>query len=427
GALASAGCGVLSAALRLRAHPAVAALGWLAAGHGSGWVYISTLFANMSNFHRKERGFVVGIMACFFGASSAVLVALLGGCLGGHFSGGACQGGFMGGSVQTYTAFLAVCIPAVVVPGALLTSRAEAEPAPSPDCERAPRRFGAVAALAMALVSVISVQPVRGPGGPLGADLVELRGAAAARPAAARAAGHWALLGAPPGPQGRPAPGVADRGAAGGRPARGGPRAVRGRAHVGVLDPLGGLRAHRGRRPLHAELRGSIVESRSLGDDVPRLCVVVAMSCDAATRFATGTAASRGAPLLGLLALGPLLLVAAQGVLLCDALAGVAPLYAACALLGVSDGAMWSTGPLLVGHTFGLRSAGRLFGLVVLAAAGFTLVFMLGVEPWVYKAHVPPGGGACRGPECFRQTHLLIGACGAVAACSVLALVVRKR
>ena len=87
-------------------------------------------------------------------------------------------------------------------------------------------------------------------------------------------------------------------------------------------------------------------------------------------------------------------------------------MYVACIVLGLSDGIMWSLGPLLTGKLFGMKHSGKNFGMVVLAAAIFALALSLSLEPRVYQAHVSAGGKECFGKACFALTHYVCAALG---------------
>merc|ERR1712190_408263 len=109
------------------------------------------------------------------------------------------------------------------------------------------------------------------------------------------------------------------------------------------------------------------------------VCVIVVMGFDTFSRFLSGFSVGKGVPPTKLLICGPLFMV--LGELLLQFSDGVGQLYVACAVFGLSDGIMWSLGPLLTGKSFGLRSAGRNFGFVVLGAATFALLLGFGLEP----------------------------------------------
>ena len=59
GVLAGAGYAITYFALRNQWSVYGACAGWFIAGHGSGWIYISTLFSNLKNFGPAQRGYVV--------------------------------------------------------------------------------------------------------------------------------------------------------------------------------------------------------------------------------------------------------------------------------------------------------------------------------------------------------------------------------
>jgi len=153
---------------------------------------------------------------------------------------------------------------------------------------------------------------------------------------------------------------------------------------------------------MNLNLLASLVKSRGMEPVVAYFCVIVVMGCDAPMRFLSGFSVSKGVSPTGLLVCGPILMIFAQVLLASSHRVGV--LYAACVLVGASDGIMWGLGPLLSSKAFGLASAGRNFGFVVLGAACFTLVLSFGLEPTVYQAHTPPGAKVCTGHGCFGAT-----------------------
>ena len=94
---------------------------------------------------------------------------------------------------------------------------------------------------------------------------------------------------------------------------------------------------------------------------------------------------------------------------------GIGLLYAACIVIGLSDGILWSIGPLLTSKLFGMQSAGRIFGSVVIAAACFALLLSLGVEPAVYQHHTAPNTTDCAGDACFAVSHYVAASLGSAA------------
>jgi len=168
---------------------------------------------------------------------------------------------------------------------------------------------------------------------------------------------------------------------------------------------------------MNLNLLASLVKSRGMEPVVAYFCVIVVMGCDAPMRFLSGFSVGKGVSPTGLLICGPILMIFAQ--MLLASSHSVGALYAACVLIGASDGIMWGLGPLLSSKAFGLASAGRNFGFVVLGAACFTLVLSFGLEPTVYQAHTPPGANVCTGHGCFQATLWVsanLGLIGAVAA-----------
>lgn len=146
--------------------PGSVALAWFLAGHGSGWIYIATLFTNLKNFPPVQRGFVVGVMACFFGTSSAVWVLILNGCVGGHYENSTnllpqlpadtqkmiCVDGGLGGDVVAYMAVLAITIPTVVLISTLVTRHIVVEEDSHAGEER---RFAGILGLTLMLIVFI--------------------------------------------------------------------------------------------------------------------------------------------------------------------------------------------------------------------------------------------------------------------------------
>lgn len=157
----------------------------------------------------------------------------------------------------------------------------------------------------------------------------------------------------------------------------------------------------------------SMVKSRGLVPGIASSCVIVVMASDTISRFCSGFAVSKGVSATGLLAFGPVLMATGHLMLAKDL--GVGLLYAACVGIGLSDGIMWSVGPLLTSKLFGMRSAGKIFGSVVIAAACFALLLSLVVEPAVYQQHTAPNMTDCIGEACFAASHYTAAGIGVAA------------
>jgi len=174
-------------------------------------------------------------------------------------------------------------------------------------------------------------------------------------------------------------------------------------------------------------LLASLVKSRGMMPTVSYFCVIVVMGCDTYLRFLSGFSVGKGMSPTRLLIWGPILMI--LGMVLLASSHSVGALYAACVLIGASDGIMWGLGPLLAGMAFGLRSGGRNFGFVVLGAVCFTLLLSFGLEPTVYQAHTRPGAKVCTGHGCFGATLWASAGLGCIgtAAAVVLHLQMRPR
>merc|ERR1719277_2206992 len=160
----------------------------------------------------------------------------------------------------------------------------------------------------------------------------------------------------------------------------------------------------------------AIVTSRSMEHETAGVLVVVQMGFDTAGRLASGFLVGR-LSLTHFLVLSPCLSVVGQILLAGGSSTG---LYIACAMLGLSDGIMWTMGPLFVGKAFGLERVGRHFGITVLSAALFQATLSLGLEPFVYHQHTAPGEHVCFGSSCFAATHWTACAAAAVAVAAAL-------
>lgn len=152
----------------------------------------------------------------------------------------------------------------------------------------------------------------------------------------------------------------------------------------------------------------SIAASRGEDHSVGAFAVILLTSSDTFSRFVSGFVVGRGAPATTVFTLGPVLGIAGQALLVASG--DVNAMYAACVLVGLSDGVMWTLGPLYTGKLFGLPAAGRNFGLVILSAAAWGLALSLYVEPLFFYRHAQ-GGVDCYGAKCFEGLHFVsIGA-----------------
>lgn len=196
-------------------------------------------------------------------------------------------------------------------------------------------------------------------------------------------------------------------------------------AAVGELTPLQAIQTKRfwalwatfgatvGGDIMVLNIVSSMVKSRGLVPGIASSCVIVVMASDTISRFCSGFAVSKGVSATGLLAFGPVLMVTGHLMLAKDL--GVGLVYAACVGIGLSDGIMWSVGPLLTSKLFGMRSAGKIFGSVVIAAACFALLLSLVVEPAVYQQHTAPNMTDCIGEACFAASHYTAAGIGIAA------------
>lgn len=392
-------------ALIHRWHPLVAAVAWATVGHGSGWIYISTLFSNVKNFTPADRGFVVGTMSTFFGVSATIMVAILGGCIGGSItSHGDCEGGFLGGSVIDYIKFLGVFVGGISILGICLT-RVQERSATAPD-DFVHFRFNLLLAGVLILVAFICGVNVSA----LTFDpwiktyanyvLFALLLAFLALPI------HFA---------------GEDEESEDATDDCDGESSISEQAFVCAPEGLTPGEVVRTRRfwalwlvfgatvggyIMTLNNLGSMATSRSLDTLAGRLGIIFATGSDTFSRFLSGFVVGKGVPLTMLLGCGPLLMCASQVIFVFSTES--AWFYVACIILGLADGIMWTLGPLFTGKAFGLRASGKNFGLVVLAAACFALLLMLGLEPAVYHAHLRPGETVCYGVGCFQLTHAFV-------------------
>jgi len=420
GVMAGMGYTAMCLALLYRWPSPVAALAWFAVGHGSGWIYISTLFSNLKNFAPQERGFVVGAMACFFGASAAINVALLNGCIGGQVGADkACSHGLLGGDVVSYMAMLALVVPCVTIIGAMLTSVHEGHTPAAGDL--AGRRFGALLAGALTVVAFICGSNYYA----MAIDatirqwssivLVALLSLFMFVPMGASPVERFTTEAAAPDPK----QAIKDNGVSTNvpPPSLGPLEAVR-TCRFWALFTAFGITV--GADIMTLNLLASLVKSRGMMPMVAYFCVIVVMGCDTYLRFLSGFSVGKGVSPTGLLVCGPILMI--LGMVLLASSHSVGALYVACVLIGASDGIMWGLGPLLAGMAFGLRSAGRNFGFVVLGAACFSLLLSFGLEPTVYQAHTPPDAKVCTGHGCFGATLWVSAGLGLVGTAAAVVL-----
>lgn len=414
-ALSAIGFTLMYLALLNQWQPMLVAGAWFLAGEGGGFVYTSALFANTKNFAPKDRGIVTGILACMFGTSATVLGSLLGGCLGGEIDGdGACQGGFLGGSVVNYIVLLAIVIPVFTFLAALATRVREGHAAGARD--HAGRRFAVLLAGLSILIAVVFSKN-------LVEQLVEPSIKTWANFVILALLSLFLCISAGAGPAG----------AAPSKDATADSEVDRGQESTAVSSSTDGAKAKRpaeyqalfwshflafgivvGVDLMTLNILSAIVTSRSMEHETAGVLVVIQMGFDTAGRLASGFLVGRFS-LTHLLILSPCFSVVGQILLAGGSSIG---LYIACAMLGLSDGIMWTMGPLFVGKAFGLERVGRHFGITVLSAALFQATLSLGLEPFVYQQHTSPGETDCVGSSCFAATHwtACANACVAVAA-----------
>mmetsp|Transcript_30302 Transcript_30302/g.96878 ORF Transcript_30302/g.96878 Transcript_30302/m.96878 type:complete len:530 (-) Transcript_30302:72-1661(-) len=402
--LAPLGYGLTYLAFRQLWQPELVAVGWLLAGHGSAWIYTGALFSSIKNFGPEERSYVAGALACAFGLSAPVFLALMDGCLGGRVdAGGECVGGFLGGDVQRYLLFATLAVPSVVAPAAAVSFvREGAAPAPG---DRAGLRFGALGVATVVLVAFVcgknlyalEVDPSIGTWANY--VLLALLGLLLTLPVGA--APHS------PNPEqnadATSSSEICEQKA--GPPAQGLPLLS---ARYAALCCAFGVAV--GGNVATLNVTASMVQARHIQLKVAHLLVILSMGSDTLSRLATGYAAGRGVPLTLMLLGGTVLMAVAQVLLM-----AYGPLSVASAMFGVSHGIMWTAGALYTGKAFGLRDVGRNFGLVVLAAAVMLFASSLGVEPAVYRRHTAPGEEVCSGRGCFTATHAVQAALGGLA------------
>lgn len=393
--LASVGYLMMYLALIQQWHPLAAAAAWFAAGHGSGWIYISTLFSNVKNYEPKDRCFVVGSMSCFFGLGPAVMTAILGGCLGGQMDGQTCNRGFLGGSVTGYLLFLSITVAFVGIVGASLT-KVEDITDQSP-ADHAQVRFKLLSACCLVIVIFIC-----------GTNLISLMVSPSIK--------TWVnyilfalLLSLLTLPFGVPSPNET--------------------TSTEAIMPGAPPKALEGLMPREVVKKGtfwclwfvfgicvasyimtvnnmvSLAINRGATAEPGRVCVILATGFDTFSRFTSGFAMGHDISPTKLFALGPVLFLLAQLILALTS--DVVFLYIMCVPLGLGHGLMWTIGPFLSGKAFGLKAAGKNFGMIVLGAATFALTLMLGVVAAVKQAHIQPGEQVCVGPDCYRLSHIV--------------------
>mmetsp|Transcript_11360 Transcript_11360/g.28238 ORF Transcript_11360/g.28238 Transcript_11360/m.28238 type:complete len:510 (-) Transcript_11360:391-1920(-) len=395
--------------------PVLVAGAWFLAGEGSGFILTSALFASTKNFAPKDRGIVTGILACMFGTSATVLGSLLGGCLGGHIDNdGECQEGFLGGSVTNYMVLLAVAIPAITIIAALATRVREGHVTGERD--HASFRFTVLLVSLSTLIAVVFgknlVEKLVEPSIKTWANYVLLAllslflclsvgaGPAGASPSKDTIADSETDSGQ----ESTAAPSHSDDDKAG-RPAE---------CQALFWSHFLAFGITIGVDLMTLNILSAIVASRGMDHRTAGSLVVIQMGFDTTGRLASGFLVGK-LKLTQLLVLAPALTVVGQILLAAGSSVG---LYIACAMLGLSDGIMWTMGPLFIGKAFGLQRVGRHFGVTVLSAAIFQAALSLGLEPFVYRQHTLAGETVCFGNSCFAATHwtACAAACVAIAA-----------
>lgn len=441
--MAATGYTCMYLALSHQWDPLTAVFAWGLVGHGSGWLYIGVLFANLKNFDPSNRGYAVGVMSCFFGVSATVMVTILDGCIGGSIGkSGTCTRGFLGGSVTHYMGFLAIAVSVVGVMGSVLT-HVDSYTLVHDDDDHPYLRFNLMIAGVLTLVIFICAGNAYAlavnPSIRTWADYVLffLLALFLALPACANTVaiqapilGSYRELQAIPADEVQPRTTVAD-------PQAAESLAKDRRTQVSrVLSPRShpGLQRETSREeglgPLDVIYLGhfwgiwivfgttvgsyiatlnnlvAISTSVGLGTLTGHLCIILATGSDTIARFVAGYVASHGGmSLTCLLPLGPLLVCIGQFMLIESGTSMT--VYTGSILIGLADGFMWSLGPLTTGKSFGLRRAGQNFGLVVLGAAAFGLLLMMGLVPAAYNDHLRPGEKRCHGHGCFQLLHVV--------------------
>ena len=245
-----------------------------------------------------QRGFVIGIMACFFGASATVWVAILNGCMGGAFSGGACVGGYVGGDVTAYMLLLAVAVPSCILLCASLTRTAAAD-AILPAGPGDGKRFNLVLVGTFGVIAFVcgsNYYALRVTGGgsvSVWADfaLLGLLLLFVAVPLGANDARPITLLGSAAGAAGSSAGTVQPPAAAVAATNMSPGQAVRSWRFRCLWLTFG---ATVGADIMALNIVSSITHSRKLDGSVASLCVIVFMACDTLTRFLSGYVVGKG-------------------------------------------------------------------------------------------------------------------------------------
>jgi len=442
---AGTGYAMMWVALKSAWSPTAVAFAWFLAGQGSGFVYLAALFASTKNFAWEDRGYVTGVLACAFGTSAAVLSSLYGGCLGGHVEEHTCIDGWIGGSVPDYMLMLAVAAPSFSLLAAVFSHVHEgSEPG---DGDHANRRFACLYILLLALIVTVFGMKLAGAfldqsisswGNyivmaliavflllPLGAGPARQRlpstSSETNAPSVELVSPH-AALGDASGCFSSSDELAGDQGVCRGRPNNNGKQDEDTSPTTSGDDKVAEIR-HESRSAFQhpvfwilffvfgitvgADLMtlniiSAEVVSRDMKKQATGVLVVVQMGFDTLGRLCSGLLAGKIVPDTGLLLLAPILTVLGQALLAC---APRDSLYVACALLGASDGMMWTAGPLYVARVFGLQHVGFNFGVAVLGAAVFQAGLSLLIEPAVYTAHLQPGEEVCHGAACFANLH----------------------
>mmetsp|Transcript_18387 Transcript_18387/g.35990 ORF Transcript_18387/g.35990 Transcript_18387/m.35990 type:complete len:519 (-) Transcript_18387:11-1567(-) len=387
---------------------AVAAVSWFLVGHGSGWVFISNLFANAKRFDAYQRGLAVALMGCCFSCSPMFWVAILNGCLGGTFKNQQCTSGVFAGKIQDYFAFLAVVIPVIVAIAASLTKPPPAAYSSIGNTAQATRRLHLVLsgilcfAVCILVVTAYSTQVDTSITKWTNWLLIALLAMFLAVPCGTAAAGDDGAaavdtIRAPPTAQ--PETNIPSS------------RAVKTLRFWLIWLTFGSTV---GGAVLILNLFSQLAKSR--GDATPQktasLCVTLFAGCDIFSRAVAGLVGNRITP-THMFMVPPVLLSLASVVLLADE--GKTGLIVASTLAGPANGLNWIVGPVLVARVFGISVAGANFGIIVFGAATFALLLSLGVVSLVISQY-STDASRCD-VSCFQVTFVVTAALGTAAAC----------
>eukprot|EP00931_Biecheleriopsis_adriatica_P056493 TRINITY_DN33476_c0_g1_i1.p1 TRINITY_DN33476_c0_g1~~TRINITY_DN33476_c0_g1_i1.p1 ORF type:complete len:513 (+),score=79.01 TRINITY_DN33476_c0_g1_i1:65-1603(+) len=378
-----------------QASPALVALAWFLVGEGSGFTYTSAIFASTKNFQAKHRSMITSVLACAFGLSSSILVSMLKGCMGGELQEGKCAHGFLNGDLFGYMKFLAVIVPAVTFLAGLASIVREGEA----NVGGLRFRLSFVTAILIALTVFIfaqnlliqlgNFQSMTIWGGyvilalTLMLLLLPVGGAHALTIARSPEVNTYET-----GSKVEPASDC---------------KSVFKDWRFWAVVIVFGITV--GVDLMTLNVMSNLAIAQGLPDGSGATLVVVQMTADTVARLSSGflVAGDLARPTL-MFSVAPFLTIVGQ-LLLTTASGKSALVYLASIMLGMSDGLMWSLGPLLTGQLFGLKNVGRNFGVVVASAAVFQCALSLGLEPLVYDSHKQSGEVHCIGNSCFTWTH----------------------